>query len=110
MRRQAAQAPDLEYDVTGIGTIGTYATLYAPICLRILPCWHDFDLRSSDHDHNRIFRIHAGGMLSSGTYTWLSGWGTSSQGQCAGCDYVIWTVGNSPASNRDDLLESERPS
>jgi hypothetical protein len=88
----------LEYDVTGIGTIGTYATLYAPISSASCPAGTTLTCEVPITTGIYTFGIHAGGMLSSGTFTWLSGWGTSGQpGQCSGCDYVIWTVGNSPA-------------
>ena len=100
----------LEYDVTGIGTIGTYATLYAPIASASCPAGTTLTCEVPTTTTIESFGIHAGGMLSSGTFTWLSGWGTTSQG-CAGCDYVIWTVGNSPAlTGTTSLNQNGHPS
>ena len=83
--------------MTGIGTIGTYATLYAPISSASCPAGTTLTCEAPITTGIYTFGIHAGGMLSNGQYTWLSGWGTSGQpGQCTGCDYVIWSVGTSP--------------
>jgi hypothetical protein len=86
----------LEADVTGIGSPGTVALIYPPIA----PCTPGNNTTISCESPFTttidVFGIHNCNMLSNGLYANCSGWGPTGQG-CSGCDYVVWTLGSSPA-------------